>query len=235
VLRDLVRKTLFAADTDEARVTLTGCYLTWDGQQATMVATDSHRLAVKHVPVSGQFNRPVSVIIPARALQELLRLLGNSEDPVDVHIGENQVLFALGHVRLITRLIEGTFPAYERVVPQETTKRLVVNRQQFYEAVHRASIVARAESNKLILRSEDTTLIITAETGEVGKAREEVPISLEGDPVEIAFNAAYLQEVLAVLDTETVELALSGPLSPGIIRADGEADYLYVVMPMHML
>ncbi len=98
VLRELIRKTLFAADTDEARVTLTGCYLTWDGQQATMVATDSHRLAVKHAPVSGQFNRPIAVIIPARALQELLRLLGSSEDPVEVHIGENHVLFSLGRV-----------------------------------------------------------------------------------------------------------------------------------------
>ncbi len=118
---------------------------------------------------------------------------------------------------------------------QDTQKRLVVNRQQLYDAVRRASIVARAESNKLILRSEDTTLIITAETGEVGKAREEVPISLEGEPVEIAFNATYLQEVFAVLETETVELALSGPLNPGIVRAEGEPDYLYVVMPMHML
>ena len=235
VLRDLMRKTLFAADTDEARVTLTGCYLTWDGVQATMVATDSHRLAVKHAPVSGQFNRPIAVIIPARALQELLRLLGSSEDPVEVHIGENHVLFSLGRVRLISRLIEGTYPAYERLVHQETQKRLVVNRQQLYDAVRRASIVARAESNKLILRSEDTTLIITAETGEVGKAREEVPISLEGEPVEIAFNATYLQEVFAVLETETVELALSGPLNPGIVRAEGEPDYLYVVMPMHML
>jgi len=235
VLRDLVRKTLFAADTDEARATLTGCFLTWDGQTATMVATDTHRLAVKHIPATGKFSTPVSVIIPARALQELLRLLGSSEDPVDVHIGEKQVLFSAGRVQLISRLIEGAFPAYERIIPKETQKRVTVNRQQLYDAVRRASIVARAESNKLILRSEDSTLTISAETGEVGRAYEEVPISLEGEPVEIAFNASYLQEVLAVLDTETVDMALSGPLNPGIVRADGEADYLYLVMPMHML
>jgi len=235
VLRDLVRKTLLAASTDESRVILTGCLLTWDGQMATMVATDTHRLAVKRTPVTGQFIQPVSVIIPARALQELLRLLGGSEDPVDVHIGESQILFALGKVRLVSRLIEGQFPAFERVIPAEISKHMVANRQQLYEAVRRASIVARAESNKIILRGSDTTLTIEAETGEVGKAHEEIPISLDGDLVEIAFNAEYLQDVLAVLDTETVEIGLTGPLNPGLVKADGEADYQYVVMPMQML
>ncbi|HEY3379822.1 MAG TPA: DNA polymerase III subunit beta [Armatimonadota bacterium] len=235
VLRDLVRKTLLAASTDESRVILTGCLLSWDGQKATMVATDTHRLAVKHAPVTGQFSQPVAVIIPSRALQELLRLLGNSEEPVEVRVGESQVLFAVGRVHLVSRLIEGQFPAFERVIPQDTQKHMVVNRQQLFEAVRRASIVARAESNKLILRSVDATLTISAETGEIGKAYEEVPISLEGEPVEIAFNAEYLQDVLTVLDTETVEIALSGPLNPGLVTANGEADYQYVVMPMQML
>ncbi len=235
VLRDVVRKTLFAASTDEGRVILTGCLLTWDGQTATMVATDTHRLAVKRAAAGGKFSQPVAVIIPARALQELLRLLGNSDEPVDVTVSESQVLFTCGHVQLVSRLIEGQFPAYERVIPQETHKRMTINRQQFYEAVRRASIVARAESNKIVLRSIDSTLTISAETGDVGKAYEEVPISLDGDVVEIAFNAEYLQDVLGVLDSETIELGLTGPLNPGLIKADGEADYLYVVMPMQML
>ena len=235
VLRDLVRKTLFAASADESRVILTGCLLTWDGQTVTMVATDTHRLAVKCAPATGKFSKEVAVIIPSRALQELLRLISNTEDPIDVLIGESQVLFALGRVRLVSRLIEGQFPAYERVIPAESTKSMVANRQQLYDAVHRASIVARTESNKLILRSVDSTLTISAETGEIGKAYEEVPIGLEGDALEIAFNAEYLQDVFAVLDTETVKIALSGPLNPGLVTADGEGDYQYVVMPMQML
>lgn len=234
-IRDLVRKTLFAASTDEARAILTGCLLTWDGQTATMVATDTHRLAVKRVAAEGRFNQPVSVIIPARALQELLRQLGNTEEKVEVAVGESQVSFTFGRVKLVTRLIEGQFPAYERVIPTESQKRMVANRQEFYDAVRRASIVARAESNKLILKSEDSTLIITAKTGEVGEAREELTINLEGEPVEIAFNAEYLQDVLGVLDTETVELGLTGPLNPGLLTANGEPDYIYVVMPMQML
>lgn len=235
VLRDLVRKTLFAASTDESRIILTGCLLTWDGQTATMVATDTHRLAVKRVPATGKFHTVVQVIIPARALQELLRLLGGAEDPVDLQVGDSQVLFAVGRVRLVSRLIEGQFPAYERVIPADAGKQMVANRQQLYDAVHRAGIVARAESNKLILRSIDSTLEITAETGEIGRAHEEVPISLDGEPVEIAFNAEYLQDVFAVLDTETVAIGLSGPLNPGLVTAEGETDYQYVVMPMQML
>lgn len=235
VLRDLVRKTLFAASTDEGRVILTGCLLTWDGQMATMVATDTHRLAVKRAPVTGQFSKPVSVIIPARALQELLRVLGGSEDPVDLIVGESQVLFAMGRLRLVSRLIEGTFPAFERVIPAETTKHLVINRQQLYDAVRRASIVARAEANKIVLKSQDNLLTISAETGEIGRAYEEIPVSLDGEPVEIAFNAEYLQDVFAVLDTETVEMGLTGALNPGLVKAQGEGDYQYVVMPMQML
>ena len=234
-IRDLVRKTLFAASTDEGRVILTGCLLTWDGETAMMVATDTHRLALKKVAVSGQFTRPISVIIPSRALQELLRLLGSSDETVEVAVAESQIRFNTGRVQLVSRLIEGQFPAFERVVPQETHKRMVANRQEFYEAVRRASIVARAESNKLILKSEDSTLIISAKTGEVGEAREEFTINLEGEPLEIAFNAEYLQDVLGVLDTETVEIGLTGPLNPGLMKAEGEPDYLYVVMPMQML
>lgn len=235
VLRDLVRKTHFAASTDEGRLILTGCLLAWDGSIATMAATDTHRLAVKRVPAAGQFSKALSAIIPSRALQELLRLLGSSEDPVEVRIGESQILFSLGRVRLVSRLIEGQFPAYERVIPQDLQKRLTANRQHLFEAVRRAGIVARAESNKLIFRAAESTLTIDAETGEIGKAHEEVPISLEGDAVEIAFNAAYLQDVLGVLDTETVEIHLTGPLNPGLLRSEGEPDYLYVVMPMQML
>jgi len=235
VLRDLVRKTQFAASTDEGRVILTGCLLTWDGRTATMVATDTHRLAIKHAAVSGEFTNPVSVIIPSRALQELLRLLGGSEENVEVAVGESQVRFTSGRVQLITRLIEGQFPAYERVIPPDSQKQMIANRQEFNDAVRRASIVARTESNKLILKSEDSTLIITAKTGEVGEAREELTINLEGEPVEIAFNAEYLQDVLSVLDTETVEMGLTGPLNPGLLKADGEPDYIYVVMPMQML
>ncbi len=235
LLRDLIRKTLFAAGTDESRVTLTGCLFACDGQMVTMAATDTHRLALKRVPVSGQIEAPVSVIIPARALQEVLRMVGNSEEPVDIMVSENKILFTAGRVQLISRLIEGQFPAYERVIPAETHKRMVANRQQLFEAVRRASIVARTESNKIVMRSQDSTLTISAETGEVGKAYEEIPISLEGEPVQIAFNAAYLHDVLAVLDTETVEFGLTGPLNPGLIKADGEAEYQYVVMPMQML
>ncbi len=234
VLRDLVRKTIFAAGTDEARQVLTGVLFMWNGATLNMVSTDTHRLAFKSVPAPGIADNDVSAIIPARALQELLRILGSVDDPVEVHIGPKNVLFIVGAVQLIARLIDGAFPNYERVIPAESQKRMILNRKLFIEAVRRASIVARAESNKLRFQTNQGTLVITAETSEVGEAREEMPIELDGEEVAIAFNAEYLLDALTVLDTEMVQLSLSGPLNPGLIQADGEPDYKYVVMPMQM-
>jgi len=234
VLRDLIRKTIFAAGVDEARQVLTGVLFMWNGSTLNMVATDTHRLAFKSVPAPGITEFPVNAIIPARALQELLRILGSTDDPVEVHIGEKNVLFIVGAVQLIARLIDGTFPNYERVIPAETQKHMLLNRKLFIEAVRRASIVARAESNKLRFNTSEGTLVITAETSEIGEAREELPVELDGEEVAIAFNADYLLDALTVLDAETIQLNLSGPLNPGLIQADGEPDYKYVVMPMQM-
>lgn len=234
-LRELVRKTLLGASKDETRQILTGCLLFWEGELVTMVATDTHRLAIKSIEMSGEYTNPVSIIIPARALQELLKLTSSSEMEAQILIGESQVLFNIGSKQLVSRLIEGIFPAYDRVVPRDNQKHIVVNRQKLADAVRRASIVASVESNKLIFKTINAAILtIEAETGEIGKAYEEVPIEMSGEDVEIAFNAEYLQAVLLVLKTETVDIALNGALNPGLITAEGEPNYKYVVMPMQM-
>ena len=138
---------------------------------------------------------------------------------------------------LVSRLIEGQFPNFERVIPTETPTRITANREELVGAVRRAAIVARAEANKLIFRPGESKdiLVISAESGEVGKAHEEVTINLEGEAVEIAFNAEYLTDALTVMDSESVEIGLGGPLNPGLIRPAGATDCLYVVMPMQIL
>lgn len=234
-LRELVRKSLLGASKDETRAILTGCLLFWEGELVTMVATDTHRLAKKSIAMTGEYSAPVSVIIPSRALQELLKLIGNSEIEAKVLIGEKQVLFNIDNKQLVSRLLEGQFPAYDRVIPRDNPKHIVVNRQKLADAVRRASIVASVESNKLIFKTiNGAILTIEAETGEIGTAYEEVPIEMIGEDIEIAFNAEYLQAVLLVLKTDTVDIALNGALNPGLITADGEDNYQYVVMPMQM-
>jgi len=236
LLQGMIKRTAFAASMDETRAMLTGVLVIWDGKQLKVVATDTYRLAVSTAPVEGEVENEVRIIVPARAMHELQRLLdGGEEAQVRVSIGENQALFDFDHLRLVSRLIEGQFPNFERVIPESSEKTLHLKRQDFLTALRRAHIVARAEASKLILNTQDGMLIIHAESPELGKAHEEIEARLEGEPVEIAFNAEYLIQGLNALEAEEVQLGLSGPFNPGLLRPSGDASYLYMVMPMQML
>jgi len=239
-MRDLIRATIFAASSDETRAILTGVLLTRDENGVKMVATDSYRLAVKTAPLkaekSGSGEEGWQVIIPARALQELNRMLepADEETPVKVSAGEQQIRFEVGPYMLVSRLIEGQFPNYERVIPAEVDRKVVVNREDLQGAIKRAAIVARAEASKLVFRTQEGVLTITAESGDVGRAHEELAAKVEGEEIEIAFNAEYLADVLGVIGSDSVVWELTGPLSSGLIKGSDDPDYLYVVMPMQL-
>jgi DNA polymerase-3 subunit beta len=236
-LRRMIRRTAFAASVDETRAVLTGMLLAWDGKQLRIVATDTHRLAVDNLAVEGKIDREIAVIVPARALRELERGLGGAEEEarVRVQIGESQIQFLFDQFSLVSRLIEGQFPSYERVIPQTIERTVSMGREEFLSALRRAAIVARAEANKIILRTQDSMLTLEAESADVGRAHEEVAAEYEGDPIEIAFNADYLTSMLSETDSERLTMGLSGPLNPGLIRLVGDEDYLYVVMPMQLM
>ena len=239
-MRELIRSTIFAASTDETRAILTGVLLKRDQAGVRMVATDSYRLAVKTAPagtVSGEQGKEEwQLIVPARALQEVNRLLdpANEETPVRVSAGEQQVRFEVGPYILISRLIEGQFPNYERVIPAESGRRIKVDREDLQGAIRRAAIVARAEASKLVFRTQEGVLTITAESGDVGRAKEELAAEVEGEEIEIAFNAEYLSDVLGVIGSEAVVWELTGSLSQGLLKGADDPDYLYVVMPMQL-
>jgi DNA polymerase-3 subunit beta len=239
-MRDLIRSTIFAASSDETRAILTGVLLKRDAGAVKLIATDSYRLAVKTAPEgtiqkhSGE--QDWEVIIPARALQELSRMLDPAEEetPVRVSTGEQQIRFEVGADILVSRLIEGQFPNYERVIPAETEGKIVVNREDLQGAIKRAAIVARAEASKLVFRTQEGQLTITAESGEIGRAHEELAAQIEGEDIEIAFNAEYLTDVLGVMGSDSVVWELTGPLSSGLLKGVDDPDYLYVVMPMQL-
>ena len=249
-LREMIRQTRFAVGTDEGRPILTGILMVFDGETLKFVATDTHRLAVKTALVKdGRGSQ--NAIVPARAMNELTRLLTDSEGEVKVTLSGNQVLFELpgdAGVQIVSRLIEGQFPNYQRVIPAEHHKRLTIPVQQLQRAVRRASIVARENAHRVIFRSGEDNLILTAESQVVGNAYEEVEATREGDDVEIAFNSRYLLDVLDAVDTDTLHLELTEALKPGVIRPvpappkEGEEadaslapDYLCVLMPMQIV
>ena len=238
-LRDMIRQTIIAVSADESRPILTGIYLNFQEDTVSFVATDTHRLAVRKAPVkSGQGKR--EVIIPARAMNELLRLLDDGEGDVKVSISDNQIQFITPNgVSLISRLIEGQFPNFERVIPVSWNKRLTLQTQPMQRAVRRASIVARENAMRVIFRSLDEKLTITAESNTQGSAHEEVEMVREGDDVEIAFNAKYVLELLNVIDSEGFFLELTDPLKPGLVRpitdaTDDGSDYFCILMPMQI-
>lgn len=255
-LHAAIKQVIFAAATDDARPILTGVLLSCRDGQLRLVATDTHRLAVRECPVANVVGQDCGVVIPVRAIAEIGRLIsgevGESE-PGDRQIAlafsENQVRFEMqdsktsSSTTLISRLIEGQFPSYERVVPQTWERKLTIERESLQAAVKRASIVARAEgsANRLVLRVEgdgaDSKLTITATNGNLGNAFEEIDIAKEGvdAPIDIAFNAKYLQDVLGVLEGDGLYLELTEPLRPGIVRPAEDSSYFCVLMPMQVV
>ena len=246
-LRDAIKQTIFATSKDETRAILTGVLVVFQGDSLRLVATDTHRLAVRDCPVK-EGSGSASAIVPSRAMNELLRILGNDEGEVVVTLSGNQIQFQIDNKKgdaegskttLISRLIDGQFPNYERVIPAQATKTLTLERAPLAAAVKRASIVALDSASRVVLRTTEDgdKLTITAESGSVGNAYEEVEVARTGDdtPVEIAFNAKYLSDVLGVLDTEGLLIELTEPLRPGVIRPTDTADYLCVLMPMQVV
>jgi DNA polymerase-3 subunit beta len=236
LLKAMIHQTAFATSKDETRPILTGVCIALTDGQLRLVATDTHRLAVRTAPVLDAAGER-TVIVPVRALNELVRVLADADDlSVHLRIDSNQIMFRTERFTLVSRLIEGQFPRYERVIPSGHSRTLTIPREDLQAVVRRARIVARdaAAANRVVLRTSGESLVITAEAGEVGRAYEEIEILREGDDIEIAFNAAYLLDVLGVLTSESVQLEMNEPLSPSVLRPSEGADYLMVIMPMQI-
>lgn len=234
-LRDMIRHVLFAVSKDDSRPILTGVLMIFNGDSLKLVATDTHRLAVRTEKVTGGEGE-ATAIVPARAMNELLRITGD-EDSVTISLASGQARFDVGGATMVTRLLEGQFPNYERVIPTGHDRKLTLEREEFIRAVKRAAIVARDNSNRVVLETQGAQLVLSAESDKVGSARDEIEVAREGDDIQIAFNANYLADVLNVVETEGVVLELTEPLRPGILRpiGDNATDYLCVLMPMQVI
>lgn len=235
-LRDLVRQTSFAVAIDDNRPFLTGVLIDISEDDINFVATDAYRMALRH-EVQPNPVRQAQVIVPNKALSELLRILDPSaEEPIQVNIGQSHVVFTLERTRVITRLIEGTFPNYRQIIPKSIKSEVLLNRQALQSAVERASLLARdgASVIKIEIGNEGNDGVeISASVAEVGQVYEQIPfLSFTGEPVEIALNARYLADVLRVLDSEEVRFQFTGNRSPSIVRPSAEYDYTYMIMPV---
>ncbi len=235
VLRKALNETTFAAASDEARPILTGVLARFEGNQLTLAAADNYRIAVKTIPILDAVPE-TSVVIPARALNELARVLSDTNDAVEIVLagGRNQVLFHLEGVDLVSRLIDGQFPNYQQVVPKEHTTRAVLDREELLRAVRPAALIAHESANivKFQVGGEGEAGITVSANAEVGDHVGQVEAAVEGNETTIAFNARYLADVLTNVDAEQFALELNGPLSPGVFKPVGDDSYVHVVMPV---
>ncbi len=239
-LRTAIAQVEFAAATDDTRPVLTGVHTLVEGDTLTLAAADGFRLAVHRLPLEEEAPQRVEIIVPARALRELYRLLADEQEPILMMVNQarSQVLFRLRSVELVAQLIQGTFPNYSQLIPQEYKTRAVVNLKEFLQETRRAAIFARDGSNivRLVVEPGEGVgmgkMVVSARAEELGEHRGELDALVEGEPAKIAFNAKYLQDVLQVLDCTEVALEITTPTSPGVFRPVGLDNYVHVVMPM---
>jgi DNA polymerase-3 subunit beta len=219
-----------SASRDESRPVLTGILVRFEPGKVVMAATDSYRLAVKETPVSGTLP-DLEAIIPARALQELVRLAG-SADEVQLGLQENHVVFGADGAWLTTRRIDGQFPNYRQLLPEQFEHELALPREELLEVVRRVSLMAQRNS-PLRLRFADGELTVSAQTQDVGEARESLPVAYTSDTMEIGFNAEFLRDGLDSVDSDTVKLKLISPLRPAVLVGETD-DYTYLIMPIRL-
>lgn len=241
LLREMIAQVAFAAASDDSRPVLAGVLVKFENGNLTMAAADGFRLAVKEHELAGDTSA-ISVIVPAKALDALARLIGETDEAVEITVTPNksQILFHSENVDIVSRLVDGNFPNYSQILPKQHETRTVVDTQEFLRAARRASIFARDSQNVVRLQLEpgsDLTpgrILIRATAAEMGSGEDELQATVDGEGGQIAFNAKYLADVLSVVNTGQVALETQTPNAPGVIKPVGNGSYTHVIMPMHM-
>lgn len=241
-LREMIRQVVFAASTDEARPVLTGVLITVEDSKVTMAAADGFRLSVREAVISDTAHQTVRAIVPARALHELARIIGDGDERVTMVLppSRGQVIFRTQNVELTSQLIEGNFPDFQQIIPTMHNTRTILSTAAFLKACKQAEIFARDGSHIAQLQVapgdelQPGTVEISAQSEETGSSEAVVDATIEGQPITIAFNVRYLREVLDVVGTPNVALETTAAAAPGVIRPMGDDGFLHVIMPMHL-
>lgn len=236
-LTALVDKTRFAISTEETRYYLNGIYLHVAGEKDKVlraVATDGHRLARIEVALPAGATGMAGVIIPRKTIAELKKLLENEVNEVQVSVSESKIRFVCGNAVLVSKLIDGTFPDYDRVIPSANDKIMEVSAALFSSAVDRVSVIASDKSRGVKLKIQNGKLTLSANSPENGTASEDLDVQYGADVLEIGFNSRYLLEMMAQIEGESAQFVLADSASPALVRDSADIGALYVVMPMRV-
>jgi len=229
-LLETVARVSRSASRDESRPVLTGVLMRFEPGKLVMAATDSYRLSVKETPTEGSVPE-LEAIVPARALGELARI-AQAGERIELGVYENQVVFSTGDALLTTRRIDGQFPNYKQLVPETFDHELSLPREELLDVVRRVAVMAQRNS-PLRLRFADGELTVSAQTQDIGEARESLPVSFAGESLEIGFNAEFLRDGIESVGGEQLRLKLISPLRPAVLQGEDD-NFLYLIMPIRL-
>ena len=235
LFKTLIRQTVFAVSTSEIRPILTGVNWHIENGTLTCVATDSHRLAMKTSPVDLPENESYQTVIPGKSLTELSKILDDNDQPVNIFITDNQVLFKTKNIHFYSRRLEGNYPDTSRLIPAEYKTNIVLEGKLFNDAIDRASLLAREERNNVVkLTSLEGNMIeISSNTPEIGHVSEQIPIhSLEGEALNISFSAKYMMEALRAVEGNEITVSFTGAMRPFIIKSVEDPTILQLILPV---
>ena len=235
-LKNLIRKTIYACSNDDSRPMFTGCLLNIEGRNVTMVGTNTHRIAIMKDDIYDDIG-DMKYIIPSKALGELLRLADESgNNTVTIRCSQKDIDFTFDNVYIKTRLLEGDFPPYDKVIPRDSTVIARVETADLLAVIDRVGLIAKETDYKTIkFKFKDGELHISSTSPEIGNAEESILAQIEGGPLEIAFNVNYLNDALKVIDTKICVIKLSGYLKPADIREADSDDFIYIVTPIRTI
>jgi len=229
-----INETVFAASLNTTRPVLSGVFMKTSGDKMVLATTDSYRLAEKSLKISGGGKDDVSSIVPAKTMIELSKILGKSgEKEVKVNISKNQILFSVDGIELISRLIEGKFPDYEKIIPRENKTKFEVSVEDLSLVLKRVSLFARENNNSVKLNvTNDGKLVVSSEETKVGEEKAEVMVKIEGENNKISLNAQYLLDVLTYIGEDKILFIMNDKVSPATIKPLKDEDYVYIIMPL---
>lgn len=233
-LRHLLSRAQYAMAVQDIRYYLNGMLFSLQGDRLLVAATDGHRLALDAVMLDEPLGQNAEVILPRKTVMELIKLLDDGDTPVDIQMGTNQVVFRHADFELRSKVVDGKFPDYQRVIPVGYEKNFVIGRQRLHQALARAAILTNDKYRGVRMAMTHGSLRIACSNNEQEEAQEELDIEYNHDPIDIGFNVQYLQDVLNNVDNETVQCGFGEPTSSMLVTLPGEEHFRYVVMPMRI-
>ncbi|KQL51331.1 DNA polymerase III subunit beta [Heyndrickxia shackletonii] len=236
ILKNVIRQTVFAVSASETRPILTGVNWQLEGNKISCIATDSHRLAKRSAEVETTGDLQYNIVIPGKSLNELSKILDDTNEPVEIVITQNQILFKAKHLLFFSRLLEGNYPDTSRLIPSESKTELIINTKEFLQAIDRASLLAREGRNPNVVKLSTLSsgvIEISSNTPEVGKVVEQVQSnSIEGEDLKISFSAKYMMDALKALEGLEIKINFTGAMRPFIIHPMNDESIIQLILPV---